>query len=595
MLRGFRWQFIALMMAIILFAIALAYRSSIQPTPQPTISATNTMQPSPTFTPTIEPTAIPSTQVIETPIAQTSSNQLNNFTYREGMVGIVQRLNPIFAHLNPVDNDISRLIFEGLMTTNDFGEPIPNLVSDYVISSDGLEYVFTLRSDVFWQDGQVFNADDVLYTMSLLSSPNYAQYSPLANFWQTVETQKLSDTLVRFRLTQPLGSFTTFLTIGILPEHALTGIDVDQLAIHPFNLSPIGTGAYQLKSLGSSDNNRIGEIQLQRAPVHGQRPEGQAGYAYQNIIFYLYDTPSHAIQAYQAEQLDALANVAPRGDLMFLSNSQIYTQVEPDVTILLFNWNADDEQIFADRRIRQALSLGLNQVEIVQHHIASGASFADSPLIPGSWAYQPNPLWEIYDVAQALQVLETSHVIQPEPVSDTESEQPAEIGSLYSFSILIPDDDTLSAIANDIALQWGQLGFDVSVEKVDANSLDARLQSGDFQVAIGTLSVGNDPDVYRYWHPGQYPNGQNYGAVNSNEVAELIELARQDNNGINRTNLYHQFQQRFAEQAIAIPLYYPLYTFVARDTVEGIKLGFLGTSADRFRNIGQWKPSDNIN
>lgn len=589
MLRGFRWQLIALIMAIILFSISLAYRNSLQPTLQPSptsVAPTETNQPA---TATIEPTqpALP-TPFPETPVPSVEQSQPTNTTYREGMVGNIQRLNPIFAHLNPVDTDITSLIFEGLMATNDFGEPVLNLASDYVISNDGLEYVFTLRADVLWQDGQPFTADDVIYTLSLLNSPEYADYSPTAKFWSTVETQKLSDTLIRFRLTQPLGSFTSFLTIGILPEHALTGITADQLISHPFNLSPIGTGAYQLKSLRSVNDTRIDEINLQFAPVYTQRPEGQSAYAFRDLTFRLFNNSSDAIQAYQTGQLDALANVAARSQLMFLPESRTYTQVEPEVTMLIFNWQADDLAVFADRRVRQALSLGLNQTEIIERHLATDAAFADSPLIPGSWAYQSNRLWTTFDVTQALQVLESTIIKLPEAVSGTDTEPVPDDGSRYTFSILVQNDTALMAIANDIAAQWGQLGFDVSVEAAETTAI--RLASGDFQAVIVTLPVGSDPDVYRYWHPGQATDGQNYGAVANNEIAELLEVARRDNNGINRTNLYIQFQERFAEQAIAIPLYYPLYTFVARDSIEGIKLGNLGTSADRFRTIASWRP-----
>lgn len=588
MFRGFRWQLIAFIIAIVLFSISLAYRSSIPVTPQ----ATQTPIPptaEPTDLPTIEPTQpILPTAFPETPLPQADVPQSS--TYREGIVGNIQRLNPIFAHLNVVDNDISSLIFEGLVKTNDFGEPILNLASDYVISSDGLEYVFTLRNDILWQDAQPFTADDIIYTMSLLSSPDYEAYSPTAKFWKTVETQKLDTHLVRFRLTQPLGSFTTFLTVGILPEHALRGSDVQDLISHPFNLSPIGTGAYQLDSLRSSTGNRVGEINLALAPVYTQRTEGQTGYQFKNLTFKLFESTDNAIQAYNNASVDALANVTSRNNLLSLPNSRIYTQVEPDLTLLLFNWEADDLAVFADRRVRQALSIGLNQQNIVERHITSEATFADSPLIAGSWAYTSNSNWLTFDMEQASQLLEASNIPTSEPISGTEGGATDEAGSLYTFSILLEDNSTLSAIATDIAAQWGQLGFEVTIETVDTSTYQTRLKNSEFQATIATLSIGADPDVYRYWHPGQAENGLNYGNVANNEVAELLEIARRDNNGINRTTTYQQFQERFAEQAIAIPLYYPLYTFIARDTIEGIKLGFLGTSADRFRNISQWQP-----
>ena len=567
MFLGFRWQLAALMAAIALFAVALIYRSSL---PGSRISPS---APSPTATASPSPTAIPAT-------VPASASGWSQRTYREGLVGGVQRLNPIFAHLNPIDNDIASLIFEGLYRTNAYGEPVPSLAADVWISSDSLEYVVKLREDVKWQDGIAFSAVDVIYTMSLLGDLDYANFSPLSRFWQTVETQKLTDHLVRFRLAQPLGSFTALLTIGILPEHALKGTPVIQLAQHPFNLSPIGTGPYQLAALELATGDRIDAVHLASAPVYGERPEGQEGHWFDALQFKLYDSPAEAIQAYRANQIDALANVAARDELLALPNSQIYTQTAPSLSILIFNW---DGQIFADRRLRQALSLGLDQPDLVQRHFAAQAAFADSPLIPGSWAYKPNSTWANVDAAQALKLLESAKFMQSESADDA----PA----LSSFSLLVEDAAALRALADDIAAQWQQLGFQVDVEAVPASLLTTRLEAGDFQTAIVAQRIGGDPDVYRYWHPSQHSQGQNYGAVSNAEIAELLENARRARNSIHRTRLYQQFQETFAEQTVAIPLYYPLYTFAVRDTIEGVRLGSLGTSADRFRSIKHWRPA----
>ena len=247
MFRGFRWQFLAILPAILIFAIALAYRGALQTAvPESTPvkpTATSALSPA---TPKQQPTA---STLSATPIAPQLASDAAAFHagYREGLVGNMNRLNPVFAHLNSVDRDISSLIFEGLFASNDYGVPVTRLAKEVVVSGDGLEYVLTLRSDVKWQDGIAFSADDVIYTMYLLSDPAYAEYSPSSKFWRTVETQKLGEHLLRFRLAQPHAGFTNLLTIGILPEHALRGIGLIQLAQHPFNLSPIGTGPFSTR------------------------------------------------------------------------------------------------------------------------------------------------------------------------------------------------------------------------------------------------------------------------------------------------------------------------------------------------------------
>jgi len=47
------------------------------------------------------------------------------------------------------------------------------------------------------------------------------------------------------------------------------------------------------------------------------------------------------------------------------------------------------------------------------------------------------------------------------------------------------------------------------------------------------------------------------------------------------------------ERAIAIPLYYPLFTYAVNSAVEGIQLGFLGSAVDRFQTIGNWSINAN--
>ena len=166
MFRGFRWQLIALIIALAVFAAGTLYRNSRLTALPPTPAMTPTRVVSSTTAASATDSLVTTTVVA----SDTDENIIESATaFREGIVGAVQRLNPAFAHLNPIDNDISSLIFEGLFAINDYGEVVPRLADELVISTDGLEYVVRLRDDVSWQDGVPFGADDVVYTMSLLS------------------------------------------------------------------------------------------------------------------------------------------------------------------------------------------------------------------------------------------------------------------------------------------------------------------------------------------------------------------------------------------------------------------------------------------
>ena len=581
MFRGFRWQLITFILALLVFLTAVAFRV-IRQTAVPETTPVPT-QALPAIAATAMPSATQTAQIRATPAPAASPFH----GYREGLVGAVSRLNPVFAHLNPVDRDISGLIFEGLFATNDYGAAIPRLAERLVTSSDGLETVVELRQDVYWQDGVPFGADDVVYTMSLLGDPNYAAFSSSAKFWASLETQKLSDTLVRFRLAQPLASFTNLLTVGILPEHVLRGTTVEQLAQHPFNLAPIGTGPYQLDELGVNGDGVISSILLQRSPFYHDRLDAGDSYQISALRFTLYSNSDDALDAYRNGQIDALANVGRRQKLLSLPGARIFTQLQSNVSVLIFNW---DEPLFQDRRFRQALALSLDLPAIVERNVLVSAAHADSPLIPGMAAYQSSDFWTRQDMERAQRLVASATANQAEtPSEDGENNSTPDAETNNGFTILVEHDELMSNLATDIADSWRAIGLRVDVESLPDAQLQDRLQSGAFEAAIVTQNIGSDPDLYRFWHPAQIDSGQNYGGASNDVISELLEGIRQADNGIIRQRLLQEFQLQFAELSIAIPLYYPLYTLAVRDTIEGVRLGYLGSGADRFRSLFDWR------
>jgi peptide/nickel transport system substrate-binding protein len=582
LLRGFRWQFLVLVAAIVLFVVTLLSRSTgvVEPNPSPTgePAATSPNSVQSTITP------VPPVTGLITPEAPTSAI----VTYREALVGSVQRLNPLYAGLNPVDRDITSLIFEGLTRTNQYGEPEPALAQGWVISSDGLEYIVTLRNDILWQDGVPFTGADVAYTMSLLRSPDFTGPTELGAFWRSVETEQLGDHLVRFRLTQPLGSFPDAMRIGILPVHALQGTTAAQLATHPFNLTPIGTGPYQLEALRSGTGSVIQSVDLRVAPVYRQRPEGQTGYALERVSFHLYDTFGAAITALQNTDIEGLA-ATNRSERLALLNApaNILTALDSTLGAIIFNWDRDTTSFFREQRVRRGLEAGLERGSIIERHLPNVAVRADSPILPGSWAYVTDLPWPPYDPNMARQLLETASFNTDTDDAEATAEPTASV--LFSFAILTPDDPALVSMAQEIAAQWSQYNLSVSVDSVDLTTYQGRLEAGEFDTALVELSLGDsaDPDAYAFWDQ-ELPEGRNYGSINDRRISESLEAARREPDGINRAIHYRNFQFSFVERAIAIPLYYPLYTYALVPGMNGVQLGFIGSPSDRFRNIQDW-------
>ena len=210
MLKGNRGPVLALIGAILLLGIVIITRPAEGPTP---VGVTPLPVIPPTETPL--PTLIPATPI--------PFQQLDTATLNEAVVGCFKKLNPLLAGYNQPDLDASSLIFEGLTTTNQFGEAVPDLASSIATSNDGLTYVVKLRNDVLWQDGMPFSSADVLFTLHLLQDPAFPGRADLHHFWQTVQVEALDEVTLRFELAQPLAAFRDYLRIGILPAHALQG------------------------------------------------------------------------------------------------------------------------------------------------------------------------------------------------------------------------------------------------------------------------------------------------------------------------------------------------------------------------------------
>lgn len=622
MWKALRWPLLALLFAIILLVAAL-YTQMMNDENSDDTSDETPVSVLPDTTPTatdLPPaTAIPTIEIEPgEELPEPVPGQLT-----EALVGRIGKLNPLYAEFNPVDRDITSLMFEGLTTVNAYGEVVPDLAERWEVSRDGLEYIVAIRRDVFWQDGIQFTSADVRYTIDVIRDPNFQGNPTLTEFWKTVEVAVIDDFTMRFRLVQPLASFPEQLRVGLLPAHVLQGYPVQDLDNHPFNLDPIGTGPYQLEGLYDlNEQGQINGISLRVAPTYRQRLEGQSGYAIDRIVFLTYETLDQAIAAYVRGEVNSIGQVETDklASLRGLPNLGIYTTPLPSVGVLIYNWEREGIRYMRDQRLRQAFAYGIDRTGAIQRTLGVNVIPANSPLIPGSWAYDPNAIYPPPNVDEARALIDTvsfEEVATPnaeatdadaglvEPTTEgsveaTPSEAATETATpeatstpdpiRKNFTILVLDNPALTALAQDLAGQWGALGFTVTVESVDRATFLQRLDAGDFDTAIVEFSFAPyaDPDPYTFWHVGQAEDGQNYGGMRDLRLSELLENARRETIGLNRVGLYKEFQRLFAERAPALVLYYPLYSYVADSRLENVQVGFITTPADRFRTLQNW-------
>ena len=185
--------------------------------------------------------------------------------YREGILGHPESIDPLTARTQ-VDRDLVALVYSGLVKLGPDGTVAPDLASGWTVNPKGTHYVFTIRPDAKWQDGEPVTAADVSYTIQMLKAPDYA--GPGASSWREVTLTVVDAQTVNFDLESPIGGFLYAATQPLLPDHLLHDVPAAQLAQDPFNDAPVGSGPYKLVSWDASQAHlvRVAPVEAPASP-----------------------------------------------------------------------------------------------------------------------------------------------------------------------------------------------------------------------------------------------------------------------------------------------------------------------------------------
>ncbi|KKT19382.1 MAG: Extracellular solute-binding protein, family 5 [Parcubacteria group bacterium GW2011_GWB1_43_8] len=126
-------------------------------------------------------------------------------TLTEGIIGTPRFINPVLAS-SDADRDLVALTYSGLLRPDNRGRLINDMAEKYDISEDGLVYTFTLKQNIFWQDGTSVTADDIIFTIEKIKDP--AMKSPKRAGWEGVSMEKIGDKTVKFALKKPYAQKT---------------------------------------------------------------------------------------------------------------------------------------------------------------------------------------------------------------------------------------------------------------------------------------------------------------------------------------------------------------------------------------------------
>jgi peptide/nickel transport system substrate-binding protein len=465
---------------------------------------------------------------------------------------------------------VSSQYLESLVSLDDDGTVIPWLADSWSVSDDGLAWEFTLRDGVEFTDGTPLDAAAVQANVAHLQDPATGSSTGYLALAKVAGTEAVSDSVVRFTLSEPDSALLESLSQPWLAIQSATALERTQ---DENCAAPVGTGPFKVESWVKQN-----AITMVRNDDYTSPPEdaGHDGVAYlDEIVWRFIPDSASRYAALQAGEVDMIDNVQPDTIAQAESSDTIVHLDAPrpgaSNRIELNSGKAP----FDDVAVREAFIRSANIVDGVESLFQGTAERSTSALSsveplgvsePDLFDYDPDAADDLLDGAgwterdsDGYRVKDGVRLTVVFPVSTNQS-IPAE-QSLY---------EQIQATAKET-------GFEVKLAKLDLSSWYAELGANAYDaVSAPYTKVG--PDVLRIlFHSDGItpaPSGYfaNHSQVNDPEIDALLTEAGQTSDAERRAALYADAQERVLAGFYILPLLDQQNHFLYANTVEGARV-----------------------
>lgn len=428
----------------------------------------------------------------------------------------IYNFDPAEAYKNESALKIVSLLFDNLFVMNSDGKVEKSLAKNYHFDKDENSMFIELRTDTYWSDGNAITANDVVFAWQRLLDPaNSFEAASLLFDVKNAKAAKeglvtiddigisaLNNTDLQIVFEDRAIDYDSFL--NKLTSFALAPLREDVLArvvvANDWAKSPslmVSSGPFRLRTISYAPEN-AGLILERNSYFRRNFMEDEVDVAV---------TPFRLIVDY-TKNGEAILAAFDAGEIFFVGDIPLsvrskYTlkqwEKEADVTnalsthtyILNENAEINGEKIFANDKVRTALSLAINRQEI-----ANAIVFAEA-----ATGIVPNGVFNTNSKKPTFRD-ESTDIISETANKDAALAKLSEaniVASKYAFSISVPAyDEVHLKIAEMVAASWNALGFKVSVKAVALkDNSDKALTTGEKiggikdDVFIDDLNSGN--------------------------------------------------------------------------------------------------------
>lgn len=287
------------------------------------------------------------------------------------------------------NHTIVQQMFEGLVRFTPEGEIEPALATEWR-RLDPTTMQFKLREGVSFHNGEPFDARSVKFSVERYLNPETG--FPALGFIDSIERVEIvKDALVNVITKYPDGLLLNRLAgfIVMVPPKYYGEQDAATL-----RENPVGTGAFVLKEWIRGD----------KIVLASNREYWNHGYPKVDALVFKFIPITRQVEALLSGELDLLTNLPGTRTLQVQVSSRTAVIKKPTFYTVAGNFNTARKPL-SNRRIRQALNLGIDRKALVRYDILGNGVPIGTLTLPGEFGHnaklEPYP----YDPAKARRIL----------------------------------------------------------------------------------------------------------------------------------------------------------------------------------------------
>ncbi|MBZ5588602.1 MAG: hypothetical protein LAO05_08565 [Acidobacteriia bacterium] len=447
----------------------------------------------------------------------------------------------------------------------------PRLATSWEFSSDNHTLTFHLRPDARWSDGVPVTAEDVRFTFLAQKDPRVGSLGmEMKDFIKDVEV--VDPHTVRFNFTRVYPYQLMDANDGhIVPAHAWGKVPFDKWRATDFEKIVVTAGPFRLAAHTPQQT-----IILERDPGYWGSPRPYLDRLVLRVV------PEMASQLAQliAGEVNVVQAVSPQEADRVKANRDLNLVEFPSRMWGMVGWN-NRRPMFADRRVRRALSLGINRKSLVDTVFRGHAELGSGPVLSTMWAHNENLPQIPYDPAQAAQLLAQAgwRDIDGDGILERD-------GKPFAFDLFYPASNTLRRqMALLIQADLARLGVRVRPVQMEFTSLIARTEAGDFDATIWVWVDATKVDLTSVWStPSPSQGSNNFIGYSNPDVDRLNAAAREEPDYTRAKVLLDRIQELIVADQPATFLYEARLLVATSRQLRGADINAAGL----FFNVDEW-------